>query len=224
MKKLLLVLIVMISIFALHLNMVNAQVLSPVSAGEQSVYFNLGLEPSVGTTMGYVLGKHIGLLNRDMMLFGEFNIPVTKFDLGDSQIRFGAQTSLLRHRKWDFSLGVAIAARKTKNSIFDAYGFGADITGLIGYYSNRWSVAGEIGYDKAMITHLTHSDWYKTYFYSDAKNGWYANTGGTFHYGLRGGFMIGRTEITLRAGIQKTEAFRDMLPPYYGSLGVNYRF
>jgi hypothetical protein len=91
-------------------------------------------------------------------------------------------------------------------------------------YRSGWFAAGEFGFDKAIITHVTHSDWYRTYFYAQARDGWYLNTGGTFHYGLVGGFAIGRTELLLRYGALRTEQFNDLTPPMYASLGFGVAF
>jgi len=78
--------------------------------------------------------------------------------------------------------------------------------------------------DKAVITHLAHTDWYRTHFYPDAKDGWYLNAGGTFHYGVTGGVAIGRTEVAVRAGRLQTEDFNDLTPPMYAGVGVGFRF
>lgn len=102
--------------------------------------------------------------------------------------------------------------------------FGSDFTGTAGVYRPRWFLAGEFGFDKAIITHLTQSDWYRTYFYPDAKDGWYLNAGGTFHYGVTGGVAFGRTELALRAGWLRTEEFNDVQPPMYAGLGLGIRF
>ena len=99
-----------------------------------------------------------------------------------------------------------------------------DFTGATGVYRHHWFLAGEFGFDKAIITHLTHSDWYRQYFYPDAKDGWYLNAGGTYHYGMAGGVAIGRTELALRAGWLRTEDFHDMMPPMYAGLGVGFGF
>ena len=118
----------------------------------------------------------------------------------------------------------AFITRGTENSIYRALNFGADVTGALGVYRRRWFVAGEFGRDKAINTHITHSDWYRENVYPDAKDGWYLDAGVTYHYGVASGVAIGRTELALRAGWQRTEDFNDLLPPIYASLGVGFRF
>ena len=71
---------------------------------------------------------------------------------------------------------------------------------------------------------MTHSDWYHTYFYTQARDGWYLDAGGTFHYGLVGGIAFGRTELLLRYGALRTEKFNDLTPPMYASIGLGLAF
>jgi hypothetical protein len=91
-------------------------------------------------------------------------------------------------------------------------------------YRHRWFAAGELGFDKAIITHVTHSDWYRTHIYPDAKDGWYLDAGGTYRAGLAGGVALGRTEIVGRVGWLRTEDFNELLPPMYASVGVAFGF
>ena len=116
------------------------------------------------------------------------------------------------------------ARRPTAATSQIASNFGADFTGTVGVYRSGWFVAGELGFDKAIITHVTHSDWYHTYFYTQARDGWYLDAGGTFHYGLVGGIAFGRTELLLRYGALRTEKFNDLTPPMYASIGLGLAF
>ena len=36
--------------------------------------------------------------------------------------------------------------------------FGSDMSGIIGYYRAHFFVAGEAGFDKAIVTHFKHSE------------------------------------------------------------------
>jgi hypothetical protein len=76
----------------------------------------------------------------------------------------------------------------------------AQTLAAIHVYGPRWFVVAEAGHDRAWLTHVKNGDWYRTYFYSDAKDGWYSGTGGLLHGGAKGGVTIGRVEVVLRAG------------------------
>ena len=209
-------------IFVIGSMSLHAQVMSPIEAGSQVAYFNIGLDPAVLVTCGYVRG--IEVANRDVMLSAELAIPIAAFDLKDYRLKVGGQTSLYRSKGWDVSARTSFILRGTENWMHSATNIGADITGLFGYYGKRWFAAGEFGLDKALATKITASNRYKQFYYDDFKDGWYGNPGGNFHYGLRTGFLMNPTEITLRFGLQRTEKFNKGFPPFFGVLGVNYRF
>ena len=218
---------IMIAFILLPILTTNAQVMSPIYAGKQAAYLNLGFDPAVLTTWGYARGFEASFLKRDIMASTELAIPVAKLDLRDYRLKIGAQTSIVNYKGWDFSIPLHIILRGTKNWMHSATSFGADFAGLFGYYGKWWFVNLEFGYDLAFITKITATDRYKEYFYSDFKNGWYGNTSHFFTRGLRVGVRIRRTEITLRAGepiIDWTSESNDLMPPFYGSLGVNYIF
>lgn len=205
----------------------NAQVMSPISAGEQAAYLNFGLDPAVLSTIGYARGFEASLIKRDIMVSTEFAMPLAKVDLGDYRLKIGAQTSIINYNHWDLSIPVHLIMRGTRNWMHSATSFGADFTALFGYYREKWFINLELGYDMAFLTKITATDRYKKYYYSDFKNGWYGNTSHFFIRGIRAGYRIRRTEITLRAGectIDWTAESNDLTPPFYGSLGVNYLF
>ena len=91
-------------------------------------------------------------------------------------------------------------------------------------YRAGWFAAAEFGFDKAIITHVTHSEWYRTYFYQNARDGWYLDAGGTYHYGFIAGVAIGRIELLGRFGFRRTEELNDLLPPLYAGTGLGYVF
>lgn len=121
-------------------------------------------------------------------------------------------------------LGAIQGVFGTENSIYRAFNFGADFSGSLGLYRRRWFAAGEIGFDKAIITYLTHSDWYRTNVYPDAKNGWYLDAGGTYRHGVTASLTVGRAELVGRFGWQKTERFNDLPSPLYASVGLGFGF
>ena len=191
------------------------------TSGNQ-VYTTFGLEPAFVTSVGY--GRHVEVFGRPWQIGAEAGLAAYDFDIQDFRARLQARGTLLGWRSVRLVGSAAFITRGTENQIYRALNFGSDFTGALGVYKPRWFVAGEFGFDKAIITYLTHSDWYREHYYPDAKDGWYLNAGGTFHYGLTGGVAIGRAEITARVGQQQTENFNALTPPLYGSLGVAYGF
>jgi len=186
------------------------------------VYTTFGLDPALVTSVGY--GRVVPLFNHDFQLTGDAGVVTARLDTRDFRARLGTQTSVVRWRSLHLAGSATFIARGTENSIYRAFNFGADLTGTAGLYRQRWFMAGEFGKDKAIITHLTNSEWYRTHFYPDAKDGWYLDAGGTYHYGVVSGIALGNAELVGRAGWLRTERFNDMMPPLYASVGLGFGF
>jgi len=186
------------------------------------VYVTFGLDPAFVMTVGY--GRVVALAGHDVQLFSEVGVVTARPDLRDFRVRLGTQTSLVRLGAVHLTGSAAFIARGTDNAIYRAFDFGSDFTGALGVYRHGWFAATEFGFDKAIITHVTQSDWYRRHIYPDAKDGWYLDAGGTYHYGLAGGLTLGRTELVGRVGQLRTERFGEMMPPMYASVGAGFKF
>jgi len=186
------------------------------------VYTSFGLDPAFVPTVGYA--RTVRLWGHPLQLAGDIGIVAAEFDTRDFRARVDAFTSLLHWRSVHLTGSAAFITRGTENTIYQGLNFGADVTGTLGLYRHRWFVAGEFGFDKAIITHITHSDWYRTYFYPDAKDGWYLTGGGTFHYGGVAGLTLGATELVARYGWRRTENWDALTPPMYATVGIGVGF
>jgi hypothetical protein len=180
-------------------------------------YATFGLDPAFVATVG--VSGVIGGRAR-VQLGAEFGSVVAAFDMRDWRARAIGRTTVA-HLGWFRVTGEeAVIARGTSNSIYSAVNVGASTAFTAGAYQRRWFFAAEAGFDKAIATRVTNSEWYREWYYADAKNGWYVSPGGTFHAGLIGGVNIGRLELVARAGQLRTEQLNAMNPPMYGTLGV----
>jgi len=223
MKKKFVIVTIMILFSLFADEQLYAQIFAPNPLDTHAIYTSFGLDPAFVATLGYARNFHSSTFNRYIIIFTEIASPI-KLDLHDYRYKLGGQATLFSYNRLDFSGVFTFITRGTKNSIHNAISFGMDVTFLLGYYRSRWFAACEFGCDRAIFTYIDHSDWYKKYFYSDAKDGWYRNTAGSFHYGFRTGFSLSRIQITLRVGVQKTKSIIDPLVPFFGVLGLNYRF
>jgi hypothetical protein len=185
------------------------------------VYTTFGLDPAFVASVGYQ--RVVPMLGRSWQFGAEAGVVTEQLDIRDYRARVEIRSSIVWWRSVHLVGSAAFITRGTENSIYRAIAFGSDFTGTLGVYRPHWFLAGEFGFDKAIITHLTQSDWYRQ-FYPEAKDGWYLNAGGTFHYGPAAGVVIGPAELALRAGWRRTENFKDVTPPIYGVLGVGFRF
>ncbi len=185
-------------------------------------YASVGFDPALIASAGYV--RTVPVFGHAFELGGEAGVVAAGWDARDFRARAQVRTSLLRLGVFRIVGSAAFVARGTENTLHRAFNFGSDFTGNAGLYTSRWFLAGEFGFDKAIITHLTHSDWYRRNVYADAKDGWYLTGGGTFHYGVTGGIALGPAEIALRAGWLRTERLNELVGPGYASGTVGFRF
>jgi hypothetical protein len=102
--------------------------------------------------------------------------------------------------------------------------FGSDLSGNIGYYRSKWFIAGEVGFDKAIITNFKHSKVYRDQ-YPGVADGWYEPaTGGNFYYGLQAGFSFKNQDIYMKAGKLLRQDFKTTpFIPFYFQLGYNIK-
>jgi hypothetical protein len=204
------------------------------STHQNRIYTAFGLDPALVTTVGY--GRVVPVFGHQFQLAGDvavawspwtlrnLAIAAAEMDTRDFRARLQALTSIVHWRSLHLTGSATFITRGTENSVYRGLNFGSDFTGTAGVYRPGWFVAGEFGFDKAIISHITHSDWYRRYFYPDAKDGWYLNAGGTFHYGATAGVAIGPIELAGRFGWLRTEDFNDLVPPMFASLGVGVGF
>ena len=190
--------------------------------GRSHAYAAFGLDPAVVTSVGYAYV--VGVSGHDFQLALDAGVAAAKMDTGDFRARLGMQTSLVTWGSLRATGSATFITRGTENTIYQGLNFGSDFTGTFGVYRQGWFAAGEFGFDKAIVTRVTHSDWYRTYYYADAKDGWYIDAGGTFHTGPTVGFATGQVEVVGRFGWLWTEDFNDLMPPMYASLGVGFGF
>lgn len=218
--------IIILAFISIVILPVQAQVSSPLSAGDQAAYINFGLDPAVSTTLGYVRGINPGFVNKDLMISSELTLPVANLDLKDYRFKVGIRTSAWNYKGWDVSFPIHFVVKGTENWMHKATGLGADYSGLFGYYGKSWFVNLEIGYNHVFATKITATDRYKEYYYSGFKNGWYKSTASYFTRGIGAGYRFGKTEFSIRAGqsaINWSDDDGDLFPPFYFSIGLSYR-
>ena len=185
-------------------------------------YTTFGLDPAFVGTVGY--GRAVRVMEHDWQLTADAGVATASMDARDFRARLGTQTSLLHWRSVHLTGSATAIMRGTSNAVYRGFNWGADASGTVGVYRPRWFAAGELGKDKAIITHVTHSRWYRESYYADAKDGWYLDAGGTERVGLASGLSLGRTELALRAGWQWTERGNATTSPVYASVGMGVGF
>lgn len=183
---------------------------------------------NLGTEYGLVFGAGYGykLNNRIPLILNiEYSSPAGKNILDDFKAKPGINIRWIRAGNIHFSTKIQGVFRRYQNNYVRMVNWGSDMSGAIGYYKPKWFVAGEAGFDKAIITHFLHSEEALTK-YPSIRDGWYqTSTGGNFRYGLQAGYSYRVYDLGLNAGKVLSQDFKTTpTVPFYVSLGINRRF
>lgn len=185
---------------------------------------------SVGIGWDYGIGYSLGYCYQfksklPIALTTQFSIPSGEKPFDDFKTKIGARILLLNSTHFKGAVTVNGIYRRFENPLVRLQNFGSEMKATLGYYKPRWFIAGEVGFDKAIVTHFKHPDLYRKTIYRDVKDGWYEPaTGGHFFYGLQTGYTFKHSDITLNFGKVLTQDFKSTpLIPFYLMLGYNYR-
>lgn len=194
--------------------------LARLQPGDARLHISMAVDPAVITSVGY--GRFTSLLGATTKFGLEVGVVAGDADLRDYRVRLGGEVQLVHRGDFRVAASAAFMTRGTSNVVFRAINFGSDFGVTAGVYRRGWFVAGEVGFDKAIITHLEHTQEYRDHYYEDAKDGWYLNNGGTGRVGIMTGRSIGGAELLLRAGIARTQGGEALTVPAYLTLGLGF--
>jgi hypothetical protein len=192
------------------------------SDNKHIVQINAGFDYGLVYGLGY---SHKLKSKMPILLDASYSFPSGGKLFDDFKTKIGGQARLYSIRNFQFSASIHGIYRRYENTLVSLQNFGSEMTGVIGYYKPKWFVAGEVGFDKAIVTHFKHSENFRNNF-PEAHDGWYEpSTGGNFHYGLQTGYSFKNSDLTLKIGKFITQDFKTTpLIPYYLQLGYNYKF
>jgi len=185
---------------------------------------NINIAADYGLAYGISYGYQLKS-KKPIVLNAEYSFPSGKILFDDFKIKSGGQIRWFQSRNFYFASKLQGIFRRYNNSYARLLNFGADMSTTAGYYKPHWFVAGEFGFDKAIITYFKHSSLYKDNF-PDVKDGWYEpSTGGNLYYGAVGGFSRKKFDIYLKAGLLTEQDFKSSpMLPFYTQLGLNVKF
>lgn len=185
---------------------------------------NLNAALDYGTTFGagysYKLNTKFPIL-----LNAEYSFPAGKDITDDFKTKIGGQIRFVHANNIIVSAKLQGVFRRYSNTLVRLLNFGSDMGATIGYYKHKWFAAGELGFDKAIITNFKNSELAKLNF-PGIKDGWYEPaTGGNFYYGMQAGYSFSKYDLYVKAGNIIEQDFKTKpLLPFYAQLGWNIRF
>lgn len=218
---------ILISVLLLTASFAGAQTVNWTTRTEPGsrhlLHLNTGLNYGLTFGAGYAYQLSTGMM--PILLQADYSFPSGEKVLDDFKTRVGGQIRLYQAGNFHFSAEVLGVFRRYQNNFARLLNFGADLSGVAGYYRPKWFVAAEFGFDKAIVTHFKHAQAYRE-VYPGVQDGWYEPaTGGNFHYGLQTGYAFRQYGLTLKAGRLITQDFSTApLFPFYAQLGFYRSF
>ena len=187
---------------------------------EQKHIISLNVGLLYGTTIGVGYGYKLDT-KFPVMLNAEFSTTFGDNIFDDFKTKIGAQAEVFKMGGFSTTLKAYGVFRRFENDNARLLNFGSELSAVSGYYKPNWYVAGEFGFDKAIVTHIKHSAVLKNYS-PGIKSGWFIPTGGNFFYGIQSGFSFGRNDLNLKVGSLITQDFKTAPNlPYYFEIGIN---
>ena len=154
-----------------------------------------------------------------------FSTPPGDDRFDDFKVKVGGQVRWFSFSNFQFSTEAVGIFRRYENDFAMLINFGSELSGVLGYYRPGWFLAAEVGFDKAIVTHFKHTDYY-TEINPTVVNGWTNSaTGGNLHYGLQAGVSFRKSDLNMRIGKIVAQNFKTApYIPYYFHLGYSRRF
>lgn len=183
---------------------------------------NTGLD--FGLTYGVNYGRKLNT-KLPMVLNSEFSFPAGNKVLEDFKVKMGVQCEVIHSGNFSATLKVNGIFRRFENDYARLLNFGSEFAGVAGYYKPRWYMAGELNFDKAIVTHIKHLS-AALENNPELTSGWYIPTGGNFAYGFQSGITLGqKNDLNLKIGRVISQNFKtEPTIPFYFQIGYNRRF
>lgn len=202
----------------------NAQAVN-WNVSEEAVHIvniSIGWDYSLSYSVGYAYQLNTII---PIMLNSNVSIPSGERLFDDIKVKVGSRILLLNKLNWKGDISINGIFRRYESPLVKLHSFGSELKGTFGYYRSKWFIAGELGFDKAIVTHFNHSDLFKENIFQDVKDGWYEpSTGGNFLYGFQTGYSFKKSDLVLKIGKVVTQDFETTPQiPFYLTLGLNYK-
>ncbi len=179
-----------------------------------------GVNYTYTAAIGY--GYKLDIKKLPVLVNAEFSAPFGKKPVDDFKAKLGGTVEVVNINNISVSVSVHGIYRRYQSELARLAGFGSEFAAAFGYYKTKWYVAGEVGFDKAIITHIKNSPIMKESY--AANDGWYLPTGGNFSYGIRSGFSIRNNDLYVRIGKTISQDFKSSpIIPYYCMAGINLK-
>jgi len=208
-----------ISVLPSYAQNFNWKSLKPSNRYVVSFHTNFDHATAWGMDYGYRLKTKMPI----MLTFG-YSLPFGGDVFDDIKVKLGGQVNIVRAGSFQTIVKAHGIIRRYSNTYARMVNFGSEFSANSGIYKKRWFLAAEVGFDKAITTHIKHSSLMKEYN-PDVQSGWYIPTGGNFSYGIQAGYSFKINDVYARIGKTIEQDFKTQpMMPYYFEVGWNLKW
>jgi len=204
----------------------SAQTILNDTPENNRIYLRSGIEPTTMIAFGYQRNLQAGIIDRMVTTYAEWNTSMVRFGLDNSELRIGGIVPIYCTGNVKIVNDLHLSAGSMTNRNFDSKKFAVGDEVAVGYYPAGWFLAATAEYETVFLNKFEHTDFYRTTFYADARDGWYSGAGGMFQVGIEGGVtLFGNYDLHMEIKLPFTEKFNAYGgSPLHVNLGLGYRF
>ena len=173
-----------------------------------------------------VIAADVAIVHRlvDRLSIGlSVGIPLAAPDFGDGRAAAWLRYTVPLPRDFAIPVQFGPAIQATTNDTFSAIALLTDLRVNPGWYGHDVSLAADLHYREAFLTHVASSAYYEDWIY-DSPEGWYQTTGRTVRIGGRASVTYRSVQLGLTAGWQNNGRYAILLPPVYAVVDGAFRF
>lgn len=219
MKHIINIMIILVTAVCAEAQIINWSSMTPEQKHVATINVNWDYAATLG--LGYAYRMETKL---PAILNAQLSLPAGNDLLDDFKTKLGFQVRVLKTGNFQGTVAVFGIYRQFQSNLAKFQNFGGEFSGTFGYYRARWFAATEIGFDKAIVTHVKNSDLMRQN-YPGVRDGWYIPTGGNFSFSLVTGYSFRSIDLYLKAGKLIDQNFNSTETiPFTFQFGINKRF
>ncbi|MFM2228382.1 MAG: hypothetical protein RL664_1725 [Bacteroidota bacterium] len=143
---------------------------------------------------------------------------------GNYRTQIGLQTWQGSQKKLNLKTSLALVHTRSINKAGNYNGIGFSLQIQPGLNYKHIGFGADFQCNPFFSTHIKHSDFWRQYYYSDAKDGWYKLTTTNWRFGAYISLLMGNEnsfELNFRGGYQTSGQYDRLIPGFYSIIGFN---
>ncbi|HUQ08321.1 MAG TPA: hypothetical protein VM261_37780 [Kofleriaceae bacterium] len=152
-------------------------------------------------------------------------LPILRPGGGDVDVRAGLRAELRRGRRFVLAATASPFVRTMSSTYYSVVAFGVDVEIAPTLTLGRAAIGLELGHDRTVADHFTHTQAFRDRYYADVHDGWYDGSASRLRAGLRGEVRVTHTlALRTRLGANASTAGTPEVIPFYGEVGASLSF